>query len=181
MRLGRAVRVIGALVVALAAAVAGVLPLATASDSLAAAGAAPAGVEDFSYDSFDADYWLIRAAGGTSRLFTTETVVARFPDFDQNKGIIRSLPRSGSGIALSTTVVDVTGGDGAPIPWWTEQDEDWIHVLTGDDTFVRGAQTYVISYTMSDVVLRYTDTDADEFYWDTVGIDHAQPFGSVNA
>ena len=34
---------------------------------------------------------------------------------------------------------------------------------------------------MSDVVLRYEDTDADEFYWDTVGTDHAQPFGSVTA
>ena len=34
---------------------------------------------------------------------------------------------------------------------------------------------------MSDVVLRFEDTDADEFYWDTVGTDHPQPFGSVTA
>ncbi len=28
---------------------------------------------------------------------------------------------------------------------------------------------------------RYEDTAADEFYWDTVGTDHAQPFGTVTA
>ena len=121
----------------------------------------------------------MRGTGGTSHLFTTETIVARFPDFDQNKGIVRWIPKADSGIAHDTQVVSVTGAGGAPIPWWTEEDEDWVYVLTGDDSYVRGAQTYVISYTMSDVVLRYEDTGADEFYWDTVGTDHAQPFGSV--
>nr|BFF12415.1 hypothetical protein GCM10025699_37180 [Microbacterium flavescens] len=107
--------------------------------------------------------------------------MARFPEFDHNKGIVRALPRIDSGLDLSTQVLDVTGADGAPIPWWTERDEDWVYVLTGDDDYVRGAQTYVITYLQRDVVLRYDDTDADEFYWDTVGTDHAQPFGEVRA
>ena len=35
---------------------------------------------------------------------------------------------------------------------------------------------------MDEVVLRYADTtEADEFYWDTVGTDHAQPFDRVTA
>jgi uncharacterized membrane protein YgcG len=148
----------------------------------AALGAQAAGsVDDFTFDSFSADYWLARAADGGSRLVTTETIVARFPEFDQNKGIVRALPRIDSGLDLSTQVLDVTGADGAPIPWWTERDEDWVYVLTGDDDYVRGAQTYVITYLQRDVVLRYDDTDADEFYWDTVGTDHAQPFGEVRA
>ncbi|MFB8145489.1 DUF2207 domain-containing protein [Microbacterium sp. NPDC056003] len=138
-------------------------------------------VDDFTFDSFEADYWLARAADGNSRLVTTETIVARFPEFDQNKGIVRALPRTGSGVDLGTAVLDVTAADGAPIPWWTEGDEDWVYVLTGDDDYVRGAQTYVITYLQHDVVLRYDDTDADEFYWDTVGTDHAQPFGEVRA
>lgn len=144
-------------------------------------GAAPASVQDFTFDSFDADYWLVRGTGGLSHLYTTETIVARFPDFDQNKGIVRWIPKADSGIDHGTQVVTVTGADGAPIPWWTEEDEDWVYVLTGDDSYVRGTQTYVISYTMSNVVLRYDDTDSDEFYWDTVGTDHAQPYGSVTA
>lgn len=139
-----------------------------------------ASVDDFTFDSFDADYWLVRGTGDRSRLLTTETIVARFPDFDQNKGMVRALPVVDSGVPLGTVVLGVTGADGAAIPWWTERDGDWIYVLTGDDSFVHGAQTYVITYEMSDVVLRYDDTGADEFYWDTVGTDHAQPFDVVD-
>lgn len=146
-----------------------------------AAGGGLGTVDDFTFDSFDADYWLVRGTGGVSRLLTTETIVARFPEADQNRGIVRALPVVDSGIDLETAVLGVTGADGAPIPWWTETDGDWIYVLTGDDSFVHGAQTYVITYEMRDVVLRYDDTDADEFFWDTVGVDHAQPFGVVEA
>ena len=167
-------------VVALIAAAAVVLP-ASAAPAASEASAVVTGVDDFSYDSFEADYWLAKGAGGRPFLYTTETMVARFPDADQNRGMVRRLPRVESGIDLGTRVVDVTGADGAGIPWWTEQDDDWIYVLTGDDSFVHGAQTYVISYTMQDVVLRYEDTAADEFYWDTIGTDHAQPFGTVTA
>lgn len=142
---------------------------------------APASVDDFAFDSFHGDYWLVRGTGDRSRLLTTETIVARFPEFDQNKGMVRALPVVDSGIDLGTVVVAVTGQGGEAIPWWTERDGDWIYVLTGDDSYVHGAQTYVITYEMSDVVLRYDDTSADEFYWDTVGTDHAQPFGVVGA
>lgn len=140
-----------------------------------------AGVDDFAFDSFEADYWLSRGADGSSHLVTTETIVARFPDFDQNKGIVRALPVVDSGLSLGTHVIDVTGAGGEPIAWWTEYDGDWVYVLTGDDSYVRGAQTYVITYAQRDVVLRYADTDADEFLWDTVGTDHAQPFAEVTA
>lgn len=175
----------------LAAAPAAATPADTASVAVTAtaAGAQGAasvpisrmGVDDFTYDSFTGDYWLARDPSGQSELYTTETIVARFPDFDQNKGIIRWIPKADSGIDHSTEVTSVTGAGGAPIPWWTEEDEEYVYVLTGDDTYVHGAQTYVISYTMSDVVLRYDDTDADEFYWDTIGVEHAQPFGVVTA
>ncbi|MEU1970915.1 DUF2207 domain-containing protein [Microbacterium sp. NPDC019599] len=156
---------------------------AAASGTLADAvgTAARADVDDFRYDSLTADYWLVRSVSGQSQLYTQETIVARFPEFDQNKGIVRRIPKSDSGIDLNTAVVNVTAGGGTPVPWWTEQDEDDIYVLTGDDTYVHGPQTYVISYTMSDVVLRYADTGADEFYWDVVGEDHAQPFDAVTA
>jgi len=156
--------------------------VATRTGSSSAAALRVAGsVDDFSYDAFEADYWLGRDAGGQSRLYTTERIVAHFPDVDQNKGIVRWIPKADSGIAHDPVVVGVTGSGGEVVPWWTEQDDDFVYVLTGDDTYVHGAQTYVISYTMSDVVLRFDDTEADEFYWDTVGTDHAQPFADVRA
>lgn len=157
------------------------LPFAAAAAAVALAAIAPTGVDDFTYDSFDADYWLVRGTAGMSELLTTETIVARFPDIDQNKGIIRALPVADSGIGHDTRVLSVSGADGTAIPWWVERDDEWVYVLTGDDSYVRGAQTYVITYEMSDVVLRYDDTEADEFFWDTVGTDHAQPFGAVDA
>ena len=42
-------------------------------------------------------------------------VDARFPEFDQNKGIVRALPRTDSGVDLGTAVVDVTAADGAQV------------------------------------------------------------------
>jgi len=154
---------------------------ARAGSSSAAALRVAGSVDDFSYDAFEADYWLGRDAGGRSRLYTTERIVAHFPDFDQNKGIVRWIPKADSGIAHDPVVMGVTGAGGEAVPWWTEEDDDFVYVLTGDDTYVHGAQTYVISYTMSDVVLRFEDTRADEFYWDTVGTDHAQSFADVRA
>lgn len=180
VRGGRRSRLAGAVAVAFALLVA-VPATASAAPRAPADSARAASVEDFTYDSFTGDYYLVRGTGGRSDLYTVETLVARFPEFDQNKGIIRSIPKADGEIEHDTQVLDVTGAGGAPIPWWTEQDDDYVYVLTGDDSYVRGVQTYVISYTMNDVVLRYEDTAADEFFWDTVGTDHAQPFGSVTA
>lgn len=180
VRGGRRSRLAGAVAVALALLLAAP-PMASAAPRTPADSGRAASVEDFTYDSFTGEYYLVRGTGGRSELYTVETLVARFPEFDQNKGIIRSIPKADGEIEHDTQVLDVTGAAGAPIPWWTEQDDDYVYVLTGDDSYVRGVQTYVITYTMNDVVLRYEDTAADEFFWDTVGTDHAQPFGSVTA
>ena len=144
------------------------------------AGAAHADTEDFTFDSFTGDYYLSRAADRTAQLYVVETLVARFPAFDQNRGLVRVIPKTQSGIDLRPRVIDVTGTDGADIPWWTEEDADWIYVLTGDDSYVHGEQSYTFTYEMSDVVIAYPDTAAEEFYWDTVGTDHAQPFARVD-
>lgn len=49
-------------------------------------------VNDFSFDSLDVQYTLGRADDGTSTLRVEETFVARFPDYDQNRGMRRSIP-----------------------------------------------------------------------------------------
>jgi len=140
---------------------------------------APASTDDFTFDSFTGDYYLSRDTTATAQLYVVETLVAAFPEYDQNRGVVRALPKTQSGIDLDTDVISVTGADGAAVTWWTEEDEDWVYVLTGDDSYVHGTQEYTFTYTMSDVVIRYADTAADEFYWDTVGTDHAQPIDDV--
>jgi len=147
----------------------------------APAGAAHATVDDFTFESFDGQYYLSRSTANEPELYTVETLVALFPDVDQNRGLVRALPKTQSGIDLDTDVVNVTGEAGTVIPWWTEEDDDWVYVLTGDDTYLHGRHTFIISYTMDDVVIRYPDTDADEFSWDTVGVDHPQPIQKMTA
>lgn len=148
--------------------------------SLAQPSAAHADVDDFRFDSFDARMTLTRAADGHAELAVTETLIARFPDEDQNRGIIRAIPDDYDGVPLQTRITSVTGADGAAIPYEVEIDRREVRVLTGDDSYVRGAQTYVISYTQRDTIRSFADTDADEFYRDINGTQWEQPFGRVS-
>ncbi|SDO46650.1 Predicted membrane protein [Microbacterium sp. ru370.1] len=142
---------------------------------------ARADVSDFTFDSFAADMVLSRADDGHAELAVVETLVARFPDADQNRGIIRSIPDDYDGVPLHTRVLSVTDSAGAPVPFEVETDRREVRVLTGDDSFVRGVQTYVISYTQRDAIRSFADTDADEFYRDVNGTQWEQPFGAVSA
>lgn len=142
---------------------------------------ARADVSAFTFDSFAADMVLSRADDGHAELAVVETLVARFPDEDQNRGIIRSIPDDYDGVPLHTRVLSVTDAAGASIPFEVETDRREVRVLTGDDSFVRGVQTYVISYTQRDAIRPFADTDADEFYRDVNGTQWEQPFGAVSA
>jgi uncharacterized membrane protein YgcG len=149
----------------------------------APAGAATASsvdLDDFEIESFDADWTLTRDAAGHAQLQVRETIVAIYPDFDQNKGFYRDIPEYRHGVQLHTQVDSVVDEFGQPVPYTTEYYYDFYSVGLGDDTFVHGRQTYVISYRQVDVVEAFADTGADEFYWDVNGTGWAQPFGSVS-
>ncbi|MDY7527088.1 MULTISPECIES: DUF2207 domain-containing protein [unclassified Cryobacterium] len=147
------------------------------------AGSVPGGVDDFSFDSMHSDFVLSRSADGHSALTTTETIVARFPDFDQNHGIRRSIPSHYDGHPTGIDLVSVTDENGAPRPSDTSESDagDFFIVTSAADGYVHGAQTYVITYTQRDVTLVPTDAQDEEFYWEVNGTGWAQPFGSVSA
>lgn len=147
------------------------------------AGAAPASadVDDFTFESMDADYTLTRADDGTSRLAVSETFVAVFPEFDQNHGIRRLLPDSYLGAPLMPSLVSITDAAGNPRAAEEEYGDGVLAITSRSDDYVHGAQSYVFSYTMSNVVRAFADTRADEFYWNVNGLDWAQPFGRVSA
>ncbi|MBQ9918835.1 MAG: DUF2207 domain-containing protein [Microbacterium sp.] len=149
---------------------------------LAATPPAPAraDVDDFRFESFDAQMSLTRSADGHAESTVTETLVAQFPEDDQNRGIVRAIPDDYDGVPLQTRIISVTDADGAAIPYEIEQDRREVRVLTGDDDYVHGRQTYVISYTQRDTIRAFDDTDADEFYRDVNGTEWAQPFGRVS-
>ncbi|MCR2828422.1 DUF2207 domain-containing protein, partial [Microbacterium sp. zg.Y909] len=77
------VSVLLGLVAAAFAVSAGAAAPASMPAQVVAVGAVSADVDDFTFDSLDADYTLTRAEDGTSRLRVVETFVAEFPDIDQ--------------------------------------------------------------------------------------------------
>jgi uncharacterized membrane protein YgcG len=149
---------------------------------LGVAAPASADVDDFTFDSFDAQYELSRDAEGHSLLTTTETLVAVFPEFDQNRGIRRLLVDDYNGHPTDIELHSVTDGEGNPRHFEAETDDDNLVVtIADDDVYVHGEQTYVITYSQRYVTRYFSDTEADEFYWDVNGTDWTQPFGEVTA
>ncbi|WP_341956452.1 DUF2207 domain-containing protein [Microbacterium sp. LWH13-1.2] len=147
--------------------------LAPAASATAASADADVDVDDFSYASWDARFEVSLDDEGRSRMHVTESLTARFPDSDQNRGIVRGLPTSYENAWLELQVLSVTDETGADVPYETDEEDGLLFVLTGDDDYVQGLTTYVIEYEMRDVILA-ADTGVDEFYWDLLPLDSTQ-------
>ncbi|WP_127818639.1 DUF2207 domain-containing protein [Microbacterium sp. CPCC 204701] len=145
------------------------------------ASAARADVDDFAFESLDVHYELGRTDEGVSTVTVVETFVALFPEFDQNRGMRRTVPESYQGAPLNLELVSITDENGAPRSAEVES-EDGLYLMTSRaDDYVHGRQTYVFTYTLENVTRLFADTDSDEFYWDVNGTDWPQPFGRVTA
>lgn len=143
---------------------------------------------DFSYASWDALYEIGLDDEGRSRMHVTETLVARFPETDQNHGIVRGLATSYEGASTETRVLSVTDDDGKEVSYETDEEDGLLYVLTGDDdNYVHGLTTYVIEYEMRDVILATSppagsSTPAvDEFYWNLLPLESTQPIERFRA
>jgi uncharacterized protein (TIGR04222 family) len=158
-----------------------------ASSAAGAVAAAPVasgvstGVDDFSFSSYDADFYLDRDSEGRSTLKTVETFVAEFPETDQNRGIRRAIPLAYDGHPTDVDVESVVDDNGDPRSFEAEKndDGDFLVVTVRADEFVHGAQTYTFTYTQHNVTRHDEASDVDEFYWDSVGFDSLQSFGSA--
>ena len=157
--------------------------LSTASLSFSSNADRPAAVpnlNDFSFDSLDVQYTLGRADDGTSTLLVEETFVARFPDYDQNHGMRRSIPDSYLGAPLNPDLISITDGEGNSRESETSSEDGYFSMTSRADDFVHGAQTYVFTYTLENVARFFDDTGVDEFYWDVNGTEWQQDFGRVS-
>jgi uncharacterized membrane protein YgcG len=141
-----------------------------------------ASTQDFTFTSMTADFYLGRDAGGNATLRTVETLVAEFPDFDQNHGIERAIPLKYGDADLNLSVISVTDAAGSAIPYSRSDSGQFAVLRIGSaDSYVHGTVRYRIEYSQRNVVLSFEDTAADEFYWDVNGTGWSQPFGSVTA
>ena len=145
-----------------------------------ATAAASTDVDDFSYASWESVFEVGLDDEGRADMHVTETLTARFPDADQNKGIVRGLPTTYEDAWLDVTVLSVTDDAGTPVPYETDEDDGLLYILTGDDDYVRGLTTYVIEYEMRDVIIA-ADSGVDEFYWDLLPLDSTQGIESFRA
>ncbi|HWR85873.1 MAG TPA: DUF2207 domain-containing protein [Rhodoglobus sp.] len=155
--------------------------LVTAVALFAVPAPAAADVDDFEFESFEADYYLGVDEAGRSTLTTVETFVAVFPETDQNRGMRRAIPESYLGDPTDIGDIEVTDENGRPRPFETESDEGFLLVTSAAEDYVHGRQTYVFTYTQHNVTRLFDDTGVDEFYWDTNGTGWDQPFGSATA
>lgn len=141
--------------------------------------ALPGDVNDFSFASFDAQYALDVTSDGRSTMDVVETLVADFPSSDQNRGIERILPNTYNDVSTNTVVTGVTDQNGNDVPY-TADYSDGVTLSIGGDEYVHGLQTYVISYTVENVI-RSLANGSQELYWNVNGVGWAQAFRTVTA
>ncbi|QTX03947.1 DUF2207 domain-containing protein [Agromyces archimandritae] len=165
-----------------AAARAAVTPAAVAAPAALVAPAAAASVEDFVFSSLEVDYYLSRAEiRDTAELLVVERFVAEFPNRDQNRGIIRSIPNRDGAKSLGLRVVGVTDGEGGDVPYTIDEEapSDVTRLVIDDDAYKHGPTVYEITYRMSEVARSFAD--GDEFFPDVNGTEWAQSFERVTA
>lgn len=176
VRAAAAVIVASLLVIAAPAAVAG-----AAGEPTPARPAGLAGVDDFDFASFDGQYFLDVDDQDHATLRVVETFVADFPAADQNRGIIRAIPTVYGESPLEVAMLSITDENGEPVPFERHDYGGFAEFWLGTDEFVHGRTTYVLEYTMRNVVGHFTDSGGDEFYWDINGDGWPQSFGQVSA
>lgn len=147
---------------------------------LGVSSAVAADVDDFTFESLNVRYTLERDADGVSRMRVVEEFVALFPDTDQNQGMRRIVPDSYQGLPLRPSFESVVDADGEEWDVETEDVDDGVEVVARGDGYLHGAQTFVFTYTLDNVVSDFRDTGL-ELYWDVNGPDWAQSFGRVSA
>ena len=147
-----------------------------------APGVSAQNVNNFKIHSFEAEYFLEQDSEGRSTLKTVEKITAEFPEYDQNHGLERAIPKKYDGHSTSLKIDSVRDEAGKDLSYSDRTVNDNLVLRIGDaDTYVHGEKIYFITYTQRDVVKYFSDTNNDEFYWDINGTQWAQPIGFVSA
>ncbi|KAB1645024.1 DUF2207 domain-containing protein [Gulosibacter chungangensis] len=142
-------------------------------------------VDDFEFLSWDSE-WQVgieTTPGGKDRSYAevTETIVPVFPEQDQNRGIIRTVPLAIGDGRMEASDVDVRDEDGNEVEFDSDVSGGELVVEIGDDEYVHGEQTYVLTYTLHDVIADLGNPEVQEFYANLLPTTRAQPIGTFSA
>lgn len=161
------------LLIAVAALVFTLLPAPTAQ---------AASTNNFTISSYDIQYDLSRDSEGRSVLKTKETITAQFPMSNQNHGLERAIPARYDTHSVDLSIDSIRDESGRSLSYSSTTQGDLKVLRIGDkDRYVHGANTYVIEYTQRDVTKYFSDTNRDEWYWDTNGTEWAVPITKLTA
>ncbi len=106
-----------------------------------------------------------------SSISVTETIDVEFHQL--RHGIYREIPfkyrdEFGKVISTPTKVLSVVDHSGKPLKYKVKKEGTTIHIRIGDPKrYVRGKQSYVITYKVENVILFFDDHD--ELYWNVTG------------
>jgi len=143
-----------------------------------------AGVDNFYFDKMEVDYYLSRNADGQSQLRVKEVLYPVFPNHNQNRGIIRSIPLTYQKHTLDLQMGEMLRDD-LPAPVYKDETKSGFRVLMirdkSDSAYLHGRHKYEFNYTMRDVIMKPTDNPKQEFYWDVNGTGWRQQFRQVVA
>lgn len=150
-----------------------------------------ASYNQFYFKDFTADYYLSKAADGTSRLRVYETLTAVFPETGStNHGITRVIPytnQNGKNLTMARDdllEINVWQNGTEVRPYKVEGGDGFFTVYLGDpDTIVSGEQVYELEYEFVNVITEFAEDGKtwQELYWDANGNDWSQRFDKVTA
>lgn len=163
--------------------VSGLLAL-TASTGLASP--AQADVDDFFFEKLNVGIDLgIWHPDGPGVIEVREHFVAHFPDYDQNRGMVRYLPDWYNDYPLETELIEASGSDKRTVvEEYAEGDAYVVQMAVPEGEYVTGIKNYDIHYTQNNVISLVDPSDPNgnqEFYWDINGTGWAQSFKEVTA
>lgn len=131
---------------------------------------ADSSVRDIVFDRWHVEYVVDTDKNGRAIAQVRETLTTTFPDEDVNKGVVRVIPTEYQKASIDPRDFRVTDETGAEVPFTVEEDDENVGLTIGN-TYVHGQKSYLIEYTLSDVVLARDDGTADEFFWDVMGFE----------
>ena len=156
--------------------------IATLTLTLFGASQAFASTNNFYFTDTTFDYYLEKLEDGRSKMHIDEVLTAVFPSTNQNHGIERCIPKQYNGVSILPRPNFTVTRNGFSEPFTTYNDGKFLCLRIGNaNEYVKGEQTYSISYDVENVILNPKNATGQELYWDVNGTGWSQDFESVTA
>ena len=145
-----------------------------------------ADANDFVVKKFEADYYLSKDSENRSILKVVEEITVEFPNFDQNHGIERALPKKYQGHDSFLDGLKVLRNGEREGVSSSDENGNIVFRIGKADEYVRGEQKYRLEYSYRDVIrddLKTENSNAKEqfFVWNTNGTQWRQNFHNLIA